>query len=100
MKNIFELAVAAADEAVFNTQEDLYCGFAWVVIRPARGEFVSWCKKNKIGDKGVYGGWSISSYHFCHYNGQSMTVKEAAARAFAGALSGYGINVSVNSRAD
>lgn len=35
------------------------CGFAWVMIKPARGPLVSALKKNKIGSSGIYGGYMI-----------------------------------------
>jgi len=72
------------------------CGFAWIEIHPARGEFVSWCKKNGIGDKGYQGGWHI----WVSEGGQSMTRKEAYASAFAEVLKKYGMNAYSNSRMD
>jgi len=72
------------------------CGFAWVEIRPARGKFVIWCRKNGIGSKGYYGGWQIN----VREGGQSMERKEAYAGAFAKVLCEHGINACTNSRMD
>ena len=65
------------------------CGFAWVVIRPANSAFAHWLKKNTDGNaKSGYGGglhYWISGY------GQSMTRKEAFAKAFAKVLREEGL---------
>lgn len=78
--------------------QDAYCGFAYVTIRPARGKFVNYLKSIDFGYSGVYGGWTISMGKFT--NSQSMTLKEEMARFFADELKSYGINATVSSRAD
>ena len=76
---------------------DGVCGFAWVNIKPARGKFVTWMKKNNIGRKdSYYGGWTVWVSDF----GQSMARKEDYARAFAGVLNEYGISANSMSRMD
>ena len=55
------------------------CGFAGVVIKPARGKFVSYLKSIGIGNKHYYGGYYVSVHEF----GQSLTRKEAYADAYA-----------------
>lgn len=72
------------------------CGFAWVHISPARGPFVSWCKKNELGHNAYKGGWDIWIGEF----GQSIARKEAYAAAAAEVLRKYGINAYANSRLD
>jgi hypothetical protein len=72
------------------------CGFAWVNIRPARGTFVSWLKKNKIGGKAYEGGYNI----WVHEGGQSLARKEAFGRAFAKVLKSYGVSAYCSSRMD
>lgn len=73
------------------------CGFAWVKIKPARGKFVQWLKENKKGSVDSYaGGYDI----WCHEFGQSLTRKEAWAKAFAEVLRGYGIEAYAQSRID
>jgi hypothetical protein len=78
---------------------DGVCGFAWVHITPARGPFVSWCKKrgpHPIGYTSSYGGYDISM----RMGNQSMQRKEAAGLAFAKVLNKYGINAYMASRMD
>ncbi len=78
------------------------CGFAWVKIRPARGKFVTWLKKNNIGHRDDYaGGYSISMGRFPGADfGQSMERKEAAGAAFAEVLRNHGIEAYMTSRMD
>ena len=77
--------------------EPNYCGFSWVKIRPARGPFVAFCKRHKLGDNGAYGGWEFS---LDVYRGQSMDIKDAGTRAFSEVLRSYGIKASTITRAD
>ena len=72
------------------------CGFAGVVIKPARGKFVSYLKSIGIGNKHYYGGYYVSVHEF----GQSLTRKEAYASAYAKVLSEVGMNCYVDSRMD
>lgn len=76
--------------------EDGPCGFANIVISPARGKFVNWLKKNGIGHKHYYGGYSIWVHEF----GQSHDRKDAFARAFSKVLKEYGITAHAESRLD
>jgi len=76
---------------------DGVCGFAWVNIKPARGKFVTWMKKNDVGRKdNYYGGWTVWVSGF----GQSMARKEDYARAFSKVLNDYGITAYSMSRMD
>lgn len=76
---------------------DGVCGFAWIKIRPARGKFVNWCKKNNIGRTDSFeGGYMI---WVSDYN-QSMQKKETYARAFAKVLQDNGIKAYGMSRMD
>ena len=72
------------------------CGFAGVVIKPARGKFVSYLKSIGMGNKHYYGGWYVSVREF----GQSLARKEAYADAFADVLKEVGMRVYVDSRMD
>ena len=72
------------------------CGFAGVVIKPARGKFVSYLKSIGIRNKHYYGGYYVSVREF----GQSMTRKEAYADAFAKVLTEEGMRCYVDSRMD
>ena len=72
------------------------CGFAGVVIKPARGKFVSYLKSIGIGKKHYYGGYYVSVREF----GQSLARKEAYAEAYAKVLSEEGMRCYVDSRMD
>ena len=92
-------AVGLSDEIDYSKKTyvlDDLCGFAYVEISPARGAFVTYLKNHNIGYKGYYGGYQVSVREF----GQSITRKEAYARAFAEVLKQYGINAGYSSRLD
>jgi hypothetical protein len=105
--NIHTTARAAATtaEQAFITQhgEPMYCGFAWVNVRCAKGN----TKLGKLqraeleanGFRKSYTGgmdlWSAGSY-----NGQSMDIKEEGARAYAEVLRANGMDAYMMSRAD
>ena len=72
------------------------CGFAGVVIKPARGKFVSYLKSIGIGNKHYYGGYYVPVREF----GQSLARKEAYAEAYAKVLSEEGMSCYVDSRMD
>ena len=83
------------DKSTYHVSDGV-CGFAGVVIKPARGKFVSYLKKLGMGYKHYYGGWYVSVREF----GQSMTRKEAYAEAFAKVLTEEGMSCYVDSRMD
>lgn len=79
------------------------CGFAWINIKPARGPFVTWLKKQGIGRTDSYeGGYRISSSDLAPSTQRTQSVdrKEAAAEAFAKVLRSYGISAYAGSRLD
>ena len=75
---------------------DGVCGFAGVIIKPARGKFVSLLKKMGRGWKHYYGGF----YMTCREFNQSLTRKEAYCEAFARVLGESGLRAYVDSRMD
>ena len=75
---------------------DGVCGFAGVVIKPARGKFVSFLKSKGLGWKHYYGGF----YMTCREFGQSLARKEAYCEAFAKVLGEAGMRCYVDSRMD
>jgi len=78
------------------------CGFASVVIKPARGKFVAELKKRGIGSAHYYGGYAVSSWEFAPSIRRDQSYERACAAA-AGAvkvLQSYGINAYVDSRID
>lgn len=72
------------------------CGFAWITIRPGNSSFAIWAKRNKVADRAYGGGVSIWVGEF----GQSMTRKEAYARAYADVLRAAGVQAYSGSRMD
>ena len=83
------------DKSTYHVSDGV-CGFAGVVIKPARGKFVSYLKSLGMGYKHYYGGWYVSVREFGH----SMTRKEAYADAFAKVLTEEGMSCYVDSRMD
>lgn len=99
-EQIYKTARQLGDAAA-NGHDTYPCGFAWVNIKPARGDFVKWCKANGIGRPDSYsGGYTLSSYECCNFRGQNMDVKEDGCRAFADFLRGQGIKANVYTRID
>lgn len=99
--------------------DDGACGFAWITIRPARGPFITWCKKQNAeetkrksaehgrtfpchpkGDNHWKSGWQLWQPGSSKYRGQSVATYEAAANAFADVLTHHGIANTVGSRLD
>jgi len=100
-EQIYNAAVAAGLKAA-STEDDTFrfnCGFAWVIVKPARGKFVTWCKANKHGRSGYEPGWHFWYSEFSSAT-QSMDVHVAAAEAFAKVLNDNGIVATVGSRLD
>lgn len=73
------------------------CGFAWVVVKPGNSSFALWCKKHQRASPHYYGGMNVK---WVHEYGQSVQLKEAYARAFAGVLVEAGIKAYAGSRLD
>ena len=117
---IFKTALEAAKVAVDARAKELEgkpfafdCGFAWVVLKPARGPQVTWCKDmiqklggdhireaSKYGDKHYGGGWCFWCPGSEDYRGQSISVFEAGANAFARVLRENGLDAKTGSRLD
>lgn len=98
-------AVTAVEKYMEGKEEPMYCGFANVSIYPARGKFVSWLKKQGIGDTGYQGGYRISYYDIMprdhrYSRTQSLDVREVACDMFAKILKKYGLTAYSESRAD
>ena len=84
--------------AVVDVVSEGVCGFAWISMKyntPENRKFISWGKKMNVLRKG-YNGFTI---WVSEYN-QSMTRKEAYARAFAKVLQDHGIKCYASSRID
>ena len=78
------------------------CGFASVVIKPARGSIVAELKKRKIGSAHYGGGYSFSSWQVAPSIRQDQSYERAvaAARGAVEVLKKYGVNAYVDSRID
>jgi len=77
------------------------CGRASVVIRPARGAFVTALKARQVGYSGYYGGYEVPSYQFgAGRSSQSYEIAKAAAEAAAKVLESYEIKTYVNTSLD
>lgn len=79
--------------------EHFPCGFAWVKIRPARGQFVKVLKGMGLGDTSAYeGGYTVwnPSGSFT----QCMDAKAAGAAAFASHLRKHGVEITSHTRMD
>ncbi len=74
------------------------CQAAWIVIRPARGDYVTFLKRKGWGQNGVYGGWELHVNTPEGYRGQNGAIKEAGVRAFAKVLNDNGIKAGVHTR--
>lgn len=129
-KAIYEEACQAAAAAVranrhLENPNAFDCGFAWVVIQPARGPFVNWLRKQSnemiaaAGDRRARqqaegeanhlygrrrdyggGGWEFWMPGGREHSGQSIAVFEAGANAMAEVLKRHGIPAQVGSRLD
>ena len=100
-----DAAVKAVDEYMKDKEEPMYCGFANVKIRPAKGKFVNFLKQQEIGDIAYKGGWRISYYDIMPKSHpwrctQSMSIKEIGCDAFASTLESFGLDCISESRAD
>lgn len=95
-------ATAANDALPPEGSRGLDCGFAWIVIKPARGAFVTWAKEQKLGETRDYGGGGFQIWYskFDPTPTQSISVHEAAAMAACNVLQKHGIPATWNSRLD
>lgn len=78
------------------------CGFASVVIKPARGTIVAELKKRKIGSAHYGGGYSFSSWQLAPSIRQDQSYERAvaAARGAVEVFKKYGVNAYVDARID
>lgn len=116
-ETIFKAAQEAARKAVqaevAREPENPYafdCGFAWVIVKPATGPFVNWCKRQieavgehsrealQYGSKAYEGGWQF--WQPGEFSGQSVRIHKVGADAFAKVLTDHGLKAHVGSRLD
>ena len=78
------------------TVADGPCGYTSVTIRPATSGFVRWLRRQGIGSKGYYGGWTFSVLG----RSQSAARRDAAGEAVAAVLRDAGLNAHASTRLD
>lgn len=90
-------ATAALPE---NAHLALDCGFAWVVLHPARGPFVAHLRSQGVGHKHHPSGWCIWYSDLYPAVLQNVSVHEAAAKAASEVLQRHGFDAHWSSRLD
>ena len=90
----------AQSDAIANGYEDGYCGFAWVEVKVDRTNSKEAKALEKMGFRKSYKPKRMEIWKPGAYNGQSMTIHEAGASAYAEVLEQYGFRAYPHSRAD
>ena len=93
-------AIQAENAYLSQHGEPLYCGFAWVDVFVARTNSKEAKELLKVGFKKSWRAKCLNLWSPGGYNGQSMSIKEAGASAYAEVLSKYGFRAYCGSRAD
>jgi len=83
----------------YEVVDDGVCGFAWITIAKRQMKFVNQLKKSGIGDRDVYGTYTIRPMGGASHS-QSMERKKAYCQAFANVLREHDIKCGVCSRLD
>ena len=101
IRNEAEVAANLAQAAHLKQYgEDAYCGFAWVNVYVDRTNSKAAKELMTIGFKKDYVPKRLNLWKPGAYNGQSMTVLEVGARAYADVLQKHGFRAYAGSRAD
>jgi len=101
IKNEAQTAAITAEQAFIAQHGEMaYCGFAWVDVFVARTNSKEAKLLKEIGFKRDYKPRCLNLWNCGSYNGQSMDVKEAGARAYAAVLQKHGFRAYMGSRAD
>lgn len=87
-------------ETYLNGEDQFPCGFAYVVVKPARGKLVNELKKRDVGYVASWGGGGYHVWNPSHSHFQNVDCKYAAAQAYAKVLQKYGFNAVADSRWD
>lgn len=99
VERAFAAARAAEDQFRAQYGEPMYCGFAWVNVKPATSR-IARVLKERYGARKSYSSSGIQIWNPGGSMTQSMDVKEAGAAAFARVLQAEGYNAYADSRAD
>ncbi len=101
IKNEAEVAANLAQANFLQKHGEMaYCGFAWVNVFVDRTNSKEAKELMSIGFKKDYRPKCLNLWSPGAYNGQSMDVLEAGARAYAEVLSKHGFRAYMGSRAD
>ena len=99
IQQAFEAAARECDSMIEDNPGQWYpCGFASVVIRPARGPVVAALKDLGIGSKAYGGGYSV--WNPSKNPTQWMDAKYEGAKVFAQVLQAHGIDAQADCRMD
>jgi|TARA_Y100000389_G_C17268348_1_gene416624 hypothetical protein len=101
VKNEAELAANEAQSHYLSVHgEDSYCGFGWVTVIVSRTNSREAKALEKIGFKKSWQRKRMDNWSPGNYRGQSMSVREIGATAYAQVLTNYGFKAYSESRAD
>ena len=98
-----EAAIKAEKDFIAQHGEPMYCGFAWVNVKTAKGNTkVGKAQRAELEAAGFRPSYSGGMYLWTAgaYNGQSMDIKEVGASAYAKVLRDAGMTAYMMSRAD
>lgn len=93
-------AVEAENNHLNQYGEDAYCGFAWVDVYVERTNSKESKLLKLVGFSNSWKKKCVSLWNAGAYHGQSMSVKEAGANAYAQVLQNYGLRAYAGSRPD
>ena len=93
-------ATKAQQDAIAKGHEDGYCGFGWVEVQVSRTNSREAKALEKMGFDKSYKPRRMQIWKPGSYNGQSMTIHEIGADAYAEVLQKYGFKAYMHSRAD
>lgn len=101
VKNEAELAANEAQSHYLSVHgEEAYCGFGWVEVMVSRTNSREAKALEKMGFKKSWQRRRMDNWSPGNYRGQSMTVREIGATAYARVLTDYGFKAYMGSRAD
>ena len=99
-KEAKQAADRAQQDAIAQGHEDGYCGFGWVEVQVSRTNSREAKALEKMGFKKSWRPRRMDLWKPGCYNGQSMTIHEIGAQAYAEVLQNYGFKAYMHSRAD
>lgn len=95
-----QAAVNAENAYLEQYGEDAYCGFAWVDVYVERTNSKEAKLLKEVGFSNSWKKKCLNLWAPGEYHGQSMSVLEAGAHAYAQVLQKYGFRAYAGSRAD